>query len=445
MAAPSSTIWGNTVNSKGRLGLKFNFAEKSDEPDKVDITVDIWFWSRYPLEDANNTLYFNNLATYAKKVEKRDVKIKHTQSGKNGWNTRNQTKIRTVDTFTAKRETVARTYSCAARLAGIDGIDSIPVSANYIIEALPKYNIIYDLNGGEGNFSSGSQFYGMNYILPSTVPSKSGLIFQGWKIDGTDEVYPAGSEILIKQETKLVAQWGETSIIYLTYDANGGIGSLPAESSDDGSFVIKPGEGFSKEGYSFIGWKDDLGETYTPGETKEFTSSMVLYAQWEEVSVNLKFYIRKGETRIDDDNYLIRDDMGEPVSITKKTNENVLIDILTKYPISLEPYEFKNEWLCVYEDGEGTEERYREKQLFTKKVNKDIRFYAQWCDPKSKITLRKDDEIDAAELQEIDGSEIILSKDGILYASEFIEKDNGIYFTKNTNKISSVRFNELKF
>ena len=441
MAAPSSTKWGSIVSNKGRLGLNLTVKEISD--DKTSVTVDIWFWSRYPLEDSNNTLYFSNLATYAKGNLK-SVTIKHTQSGSSGWNTKNQTKLRSRG-FTIERIDSTQKLPCAARLAGIDGIGALTVSAEYIVKALPKYRIIYDLNGGEGKFSSGTQFYGKNYILPSTIPSKSGLIFQGWKVDGTNEVYPAGSEILIKQETKLVAQWGETSIIYLTYDANGGIGSLPAESSDNGSFVIKSGEGFSKEGYNFIGWKDDLGETYTPGEEKEFTSSTVLYAQWEEVSVNLKFYIGKGETRIDDDNYLIRDDMGKPVSITKKTNENVLIDILTKYPVNLEPYEFKNEWLCVYEDGEGTEERYREKQLFTKKVNKDIRFYAQWYDPKSKIALRKDDEIDAAELQEIDGSEIILSKDGILYASEFIEKDNGIYFTKNTNKISSVRFNELKF
>lgn len=435
MAAPSSTKWGNTVNGKGRLGLKFNFATNSSTPDKVDVTVDIWFWSRYPLEDYNNTLYFNNLATYAKTICKpQDVKIKHTQSGKNGWNTKNQTKIRTVDKFTVKRETVARTYSCAARLAGIDGIDSIPVSANYIIEALPKYNIIYDLNGGEGNFSSGSQFYGMNYTLPSTVPSKSGLVFQGWKVEGTNEVYSAGSEILIKQETKLVAQWGETSIIYLTYDANGGTGSLPAKSSDDGSFVIASGDGFSKEGYNFAGWNTEADgsgdkiETLTP---ITINSSTTLYAQWEEVSIKLKFYIKEDQELI--------------AEISKTTNDNILIDIAKDGRVVLEPYKFKNEWRCVYEDGNGSEEFYREGQLFTKKVNQDVKFYAQWYDPKSKIALRKDDEIDAAELQEIDGSEIILSKNGILYASEFIEKDNGIYFTKNTNKISSVRFNELKF
>ena len=82
--------------------------------------------------------------------------------------------------------------------------------------------------------------------------------------------------------------------------------------------------------------------------------------------------------------------------------------------------------------------------MFTKKVNQDVKFYAQWYDPKSKIVLRKDGAVDAAELREIAGSEVVLSKDGILYASEFIEKDNGIYFTKDTNKISSVKFNELK-
>ena len=434
MAAPSSTIWGNTVNGKGRLGLKFNFAEQSNEPDKVDITVDIWFWSRYPLEDANNTLYFQNLATYAKKIEKRDVKIKHTQSGKNGWNTRNQTKIRTTDKFTVKRETVARTYSCAARLGGIDGIDSIPVSANYIIEALPKYNIIYDLNGGEGNFSSDSQFYGMNYTLPSTVPSKSGLIFQGWKVEGTNEVYSTGSEILIKKETKLIAQWGTTPVIYLAYDANGGTGSLPTMYSEDSRFTVASGEGLSKEGYKFTGWNtqaDGSGDPVGALEEKTFDSSTTLYAQWAEVSANLKFYIKEADQ--------------EPIAtIIKTTNNNILIDIAKNGRVVLEPYKFKNEWRCVYEDGEGSEEFYREGQLFTKKVNQDVKFYAQWYDPKSKIVLRKDGAVDAAELQEIDGSEIILSKDGILYASEFIEKDNGIYFTKDTNKISSVKFNELK-
>ena len=207
---------------------------------------------------------------------------------------------------------------------------------------------------------------------------------------------------------------------------------MPAESSDNGSFVIKSGEGFSKEGYNFKGWNTQADGSGTKIETPTITinSSTILYAQWEEVSVKLKFYIKEDQELI--------------AEISKTTNDNILIDIAKDGRVNLEPYKFKNEWRCVYEDGKGSEEFYREGQLFTKKVNQDVRFYAQWYDPKSKIVLRKDGAVDAAELREIDGSEVVLSKDGILYASEFIEKDNGIYFTNDTNQISSVKFNELK-
>lgn len=74
----------------------------------------------------------------------------------------------------------------------------------------------------------------------------------------------------------------------LTFDLNGGEGTVPASQSlvvgDTGIKVPDP----TKEGYAFIGWNTDIngnGTHWIPGTTPMIPVDITLYAQWEKYEV----------------------------------------------------------------------------------------------------------------------------------------------------------------
>ena len=72
----------------------------------------------------------------------------------------------------------------------------------------------------------------------------------------------------------------------LSYDANGGTGTMkPATSAADGSIVIAQ-NGFKRDGYEFTGWNtaaDGKGTAYQPGAELKLTENLTLYAQWNRI------------------------------------------------------------------------------------------------------------------------------------------------------------------
>ena len=85
----------------------------------------------------------------------------------------------------------------------------------------------------------------------------------------------------------LYAQWEEK--LRLTYDANGGFGSMPDSACYAGESVTLADNGFTapSDDHRFIGWNtkpDGTGDAYRAGDAIALTAERtVLYAQWEEV------------------------------------------------------------------------------------------------------------------------------------------------------------------
>ncbi len=89
------------------------------------------------------------------------------------------------------------------------------------------------------------------------------------KYCGYDEEYE-------EKENKLV----------LSYDANGGTGSMTPDSRFGEGTVTVRANGFEREGYDFTGWNtaaDGKGKAYKPGDELELTESLTLYAQWNKI------------------------------------------------------------------------------------------------------------------------------------------------------------------
>ena len=74
----------------------------------------------------------------------------------------------------------------------------------------------------------------------------------------------------------------------LSYDANGGAGTMSAETGVAGTTVTVAQNGFTRDNYTFTGWNtqaDGKGAVYKPGDSFTLTDKdTVLYAQWSKNS-----------------------------------------------------------------------------------------------------------------------------------------------------------------
>ena len=79
----------------------------------------------------------------------------------------------------------------------------------------------------------------------------------------------------------------ETPIKYtLSFDANGGSGSMPTIEIGENESISIPTNTFNREDYKFTGWNtkaDGTGTSYTAGTSVTITSNLTLYAQWKKI------------------------------------------------------------------------------------------------------------------------------------------------------------------
>ena len=74
----------------------------------------------------------------------------------------------------------------------------------------------------------------------------------------------------------------------MSYDANGGMGTMSAETGVAGKIVTVAQNEFTRNNYTFTGWNtqaDGKGTAYKPGDSFTLTDKdTVLYAQWSKNS-----------------------------------------------------------------------------------------------------------------------------------------------------------------
>ena len=130
-----------------------------------------------------------------------------------------------------------------------------------------------------------------------------GKVFLGWntKADGTGTTYYPGSKIPVTDNLTLYAIWGEkVPTVSLTYNANGGKGGTHVENGyvNNGLVTLWDGSGFSRTGYTLVGWSTDpnaASAEYKTGSTArvDSTGDNILYAVWkanENTAYKVEFY-----------------------------------------------------------------------------------------------------------------------------------------------------------
>ena len=131
------------------------------------------------------------------------------------------------------------------------------------------------------------------YPLP-VEPTKEGYRFTGWYLDeACTQLY---TEDYITEDLVLYAGF-EPIKTFITFNANGGQGSMDTLETIWGQTTNLPGCRFSREGYKFLGWATSAnGPVVYKDNTNIITAenvgdSMTLYAVWEQISYKVTFVV----------------------------------------------------------------------------------------------------------------------------------------------------------
>lgn len=169
----------------------------------------------------------------------------------------------------------------------------------------PKETTTITYKAGEGTGADYQMAYAVNegFALynnqnPDHIFAKPGYAFNGWS-DGTNtytledissNIYGADNQQTVPNV--LTAQWRKLAVI--SYDANGGSGTMASQTVAEDNTVAVSENGFTSSDSVFTGWNtqaDGKGDSYAPGATLTTTADLTLYAQWEAIT-KLGFYIR---------------------------------------------------------------------------------------------------------------------------------------------------------
>lgn len=284
MSAPSGIKWGNIVGDYGRIGIYVNATTSATT---VSGTIEIWFWSKYSVDDAYNQLYYDNRSSSGSATTKvaDDINIKHTVATGAGWSTSNQTKLKSYS-FSYNRGTTASTRYLYAKFAGVDKIGSTMYANTTIsIPKLSYYTVSYNANGGSGAPGSQTKWYGKALTLSSTKPTRTGYAFQKWntKSDGTGTSYNPGASYTANSNATLYAVW-EANKYTIQYNANGGTGAPTKQTKTYGSTLKLSTTKPTRANYNFKGWATSASATtatYQAGGSYTANAAATLYAVWE--------------------------------------------------------------------------------------------------------------------------------------------------------------------
>ena len=166
-------------------------------------------------------------------------------------------------------------------------------AVTYTVGSTWTHTITFNTNGGNGAVPSRTVNAGSSTTLPNgSGLTKSGYTFIGWSTaaDGTGTNYPADSSFIPIADITLYARW----TYILTFNANGGSGTIPNMAVNPGSSITLPdGSSLTRSGYTFGGWDTDApgtGTNYPAGSSLTPTGSTTLYARWYIEIMNSNWY-----------------------------------------------------------------------------------------------------------------------------------------------------------
>ena len=201
--------------------------------------------------------------------------------------------------FTAPSGKQFKGWSLTTDGAIITKVDMTENKTVYAIwEDIPvvTYTLTFDANGGSGTMAPIADLTG-EYTLPANgFTAPSGKQFKGWSLttDGATV-----TKVDMTENKTVYAIWEDIPVVTytLTFDANGGTGSMTPKTGLTGEYTLPANEFTAPSGKEFKGWS-----LTTDGEivTKvDMTENRTVYAIWEDIIYSYEFLESTGEQTID--------------------------------------------------------------------------------------------------------------------------------------------------
>lgn len=148
-----------------------------------------------------------------------------------------------------------------------------------------EYTITFNSNGGTGTMTSQTVSYNISTYLNSNTFIRTGYNFTGWNTsaDGTGTPYLNGASIENLGDIELFAQWELNNDCTVTFNSNGGTGTMSPQIVPYNTPTELTPNGYTKVDYVFDRWNtqaDGSGTWYQDRESISITSNLTLYAQW---------------------------------------------------------------------------------------------------------------------------------------------------------------------
>ena len=179
------------------------------------------------------------------------------------------------------------------------------LTENVILNAhwdLVNYSITYNLNGGNNSTLNPTEYNYDSETIALANPSRTGYTFLGWFSTSTFEEETRVTSILTHSygDVELYAKWVANKVT-VSYNANEGEGTMTdSELTYNGAAQELKENAFSRTGYTFAGWKDKNGNTFTNIPASYFTEEekeLTLYAQWNVNSYALSYNSNGGTAK----------------------------------------------------------------------------------------------------------------------------------------------------
>ena len=150
-----------------------------------------------------------------------------------------------------------------------------------------QYTVSYDANGGTGTVASVTVEAGVSVNLSdgTGLTAPSGKEFAGWATTESATTSDVSSPYTPTADVTLYAVWADVTTYTVTYNVNGGTGTVAPATVDVGDSVnLDDGTGLTPpSGKQFAGWATtddatvaDVTSPYTP------TANITIYAVWED-------------------------------------------------------------------------------------------------------------------------------------------------------------------
>ena len=161
------------------------------------------------------------------------------------------------------------------------GTSNVTLTAQWT--ANPTHTVTYANGGGTGTLPTQSPVSeGASFTVASGATlTRAGFTFAGWH-DGTNPYAAGASYTMGTSNVTLTAQWTPLDSYTVTFNANGGTGTMAPQVSNVAANLTL--NSFTRTGYTFNGWNTHAdgtsGTNYADGASYPFTANVTLYAKW---------------------------------------------------------------------------------------------------------------------------------------------------------------------